>query len=120
MWVTKNPQDENVSLTNQTYEIHVVGDHPKDEARVATYPNIQRIIEKPRYIYPDQNHAENKRVKYIDHVYIQEVGYIQNVVVVVDTDRQPHEVVTWMVKSSTKQEKFEGGVIYDSSSSDNR
>jgi hypothetical protein len=33
-------------------------------------------------------------------------------VVVVDTDRIPYEVVTWTIKRSLNQEKLDGGIIY--------
>lgn len=75
---------------------------------------MKSVVQNPTFIYPDQNHEENKRVRYSRQVYIQDYGHIQNLIVVVDTDREPNEVATWMIKSSTKQEKITGGIIYES------
>lgn len=111
-WVTENPLGTPVGLTNETYESHIIGDHPDDKARELVNTYVKGVIEDPRFIYLDQNHDTNKRVRYIDYVSIEEYNKIQNLVVVVDTDREPNEVVTWTVKSSTRQEK--GGIIYDS------
>lgn len=116
IWVTENPQGTRVAIAEDTYKKHVIGDHQSDKSRELSYPLVKEIIENPSFIYYDQDHEENKRVRYTDQAYIQEFGHIQNVVIVVDTDRDPNEVATWMVKSNTKQEKINGGVLYDSRS----
>ncbi|OAK70106.1 hypothetical protein [Lederbergia galactosidilytica] len=114
MWVTKNPLGEEVAVANETYETHIIGDHPDDKARELVNLHVKGVIEEPRYIYYDQKHEENKRIRYIDYVSLEEYNKIQSLVVVVDTDREPNEIVTWSVKSNTRQEKINGGVIYDS------
>jgi hypothetical protein len=116
LWVTENPQGTKVAVAEETLKVHVLGDHPSDKSRELSYPLVKEVIENPKYIYGDQNYEKNKRVRYSDQVYIKEYGHIQNLVVVVDTDREPNEVATWMVKSNTKQEKINGGVMYDSRS----
>lgn len=45
---------------------------------------------------------------------IPELRHLLALVVVVDTDRDPQEVVTWMCKRSLKKEEITEGVIYDS------
>lgn len=112
IWVTENPLGKNVGVTNQTYNSHIIGDHPEDKAREFVNDQVKGVIEQPRYIYLDNKHEENQRVKYIDYVVIEEIGKIQSLIVVVDTDRTPNEIVTWSVRSDTKKET--GGVIYDS------
>ncbi|TCP22695.1 hypothetical protein EV207_13437 [Scopulibacillus darangshiensis] len=114
IWVTENSQGTKVALTQDTFEKHVIADHVNDKARELSYDYVRGTIEFPRFIYKDQNHYKNQRVRYTEQVYIEEYGHIQNMVIVVDTDREPNEVATWMVKSSLKQEKINGGMIYDS------
>ncbi len=114
MWVTKNPLGDDVAVADETYDSHIIGDHPDDHAREFVSTHVKGVIEEPRYIYYDQNHEENKRLKYIDYVNIEAYGKIQSLVVVVDTDRTPQEIVTWSVRSSTRQEKTSGGILYDS------
>lgn len=102
-----------VGLREDKQGIHAIDDHPEDISRTLSYPHVLGVVEQPRFIYYDSNYEQNKRVKYSDQIYMEQYGHLQNLVVVVDTDREPHEVVTWMVKSNTKQEKM-GVVIYDS------
>ncbi|MEW5321293.1 PBECR2 nuclease fold domain-containing protein [Geobacillus thermoleovorans] len=122
LWVTKNPLDTEVALTVETYESHIIGDHQNDLSRELVLPYVKGVIEQPRFIYCDKDYEKNKRVRYTDQVYLEQFGKIQNLVIIVDTDRYPNEIVTWMVKSNTKQEiiKGKGGLIYDSRAKDNK
>jgi hypothetical protein len=112
MWVTQNPLGTDVGVATETYESHIIGDHPDDKAREFVNDHVKGVIEQPRYIYLDNKHEENQRVKYIDYVALPEYGKIQSLIVVVDTDRTPNEIVTWSVRSETRKET--GGIIYDS------
>lgn len=112
VWVTKNPMGADVAVAQETYDSHIIGDHPDDRAREFVNEHVKGVIEQPRYIYLDSKHDENQRVKYIDYVALEEIGKIQSLIVVVDTDRSPNEIVTWSVRSDTKKET--GGILYDS------
>ena len=58
------------------------------------------------------NINENLRYRYIDLFVSEKYKHISAMVVVVDTDRIPYEVVTWTIKRSLNQEKLDGGIIY--------
>jgi hypothetical protein len=81
--------------------------------RESVFTNVIGIIQEPRYIYLDSNYEKNKRIKYIDYVILGDtIQKIKSLIVIVDTDRDPYEVVTWSVRNETKKET--GGIIYDS------
>lgn len=63
---------------------------------------------------PDSHYSDNQRVRYVDLSASESFGRIHALVVVVETDRDPQEVVTWIIKSNLRQELIPGGVIYDS------
>ena len=115
LWIVKTPIKSQVALTVETKEIHIEGDHFDDLVRMQAFDMLPEIIAQPRFIYMDQQHETNQRLHYCDLVDIPELGHLSNLVVVVDTDREPNEVATWMVKSNSKQEKTgEGRILYDS------
>lgn len=114
LWVTKNPLGTEVALTQETYETHILRGHPNDKARKIVYPQIKGIIEQPRFIYYDQQYEENLRHRYLDFIHIQEYGRIFSLVIIVDTDRSPNEIVTWHIESNKNRLKTNGVVIYDS------
>ena len=115
VWIVTTPIQSEVALTLATKEFHIEGEHCDDVVRMQAYDMLPEIIAQPRFIYQDQQHETNKRLHYCDLVVIPEVGHLSTLVVVVDTNREPNEVVTWMVKSNSKQEKTdEGRILYDS------
>jgi len=115
LWVVQSPINTDVGLRDDKRGIHAIDDHPEDTGRKLSYPFVPEVIKQPRFIYTD-NTKEN-RVRYIDYVFIPEYKSIHNLVVVVDTNSEPHEIVTWILKRDTRQEKIlEGGIIYDSRS----
>jgi len=115
-WVVHTPF-HTTALTSYTKEIHIEGKHKDDLARVRSYEKLRDVLQQPRFIYYDQTHRENGRIRYTDLVALPEYGHLQALVIIVDTDRDPNEVVTWMVKSNLSQEKIdEETIIYDSRS----
>ena len=115
VWIVKTPLQSEVALTQKTKEEHIEGKHSNDIVRMQTFDMLPGIISQPRFIYLDQDYETNKRLRYCDTVSVSEIGHLQTLVVIVDTDREPHEVATWMVKSNSKQEKTgEGRILYDS------
>lgn len=120
LWETKDPLDKKVQLIRETQTDHVINDHKTDLSRSLSYPYVKEIIENPRFIYKDVKHKEQGRIKYTDQVYIEDYGHLQNMVIVVDTDRDPYEVVTWGLKRHLKEEIIDtdGGIIYDSHHTD--
>lgn len=115
MWIVESPLGDQVALKRHTYESHIGIDHADDASRMIVYPYVKSIISDPRFIIRDVDYETNQRVKYIDLVADEALESLKSVVVVVETNRTPHEVVTWMAKSKLQQEKFKGGgIIYDS------
>lgn len=116
LWVVRSPISSAVGLKRETYVHHVKADHQEDKTRELAYPYVQPTIESPRFIYYDPSHQIHNAVRYVDLVYIPEMQHIQAFIVVVERDKEPHEVATWMVKTSLKQEIVREGIIYDSRS----
>ena len=119
-WEVTDPLGNVVVLKSTTYYQHIMDDNDKSETEIEnlTYVEeyVKNIIQNPRYIYKDVDYENNQRHRYIDLVGIPDFNHLQALVVVVDTDRTPHEVVTWTIKRNLKQERIleEGGIIYDS------
>lgn len=118
LWVVRNPLGTDVALKQSTYDTHIM-DESRDEKERANLELVAQaaksVITQPRFIYWEKNKYK-QRHRYIDLIAFEELLHIQSLVVVVDTDRSPHEIVTWMIKRSLKQEILKGGgIIYDSS-----
>jgi hypothetical protein len=60
--------------------------------------------------------AESRLIHYTDCVTIPGRGLrLKVVVVIVNPDRKPQEVVTWIPKKNASEEDLSGGVLYDAS-----
>lgn len=119
IWVVKNPLGTDVALKKSTYESHIQDETTRTEAGIKHLTLVADAVKStiiyPRFIYYDKDYDQNLRHRYIDLVAVEELLHIQALVVVVDTDRDPHEIVTWMIKRDLKKELLSGrGVIYDS------
>ncbi|WP_338826307.1 hypothetical protein MTBGP_11150 [Moorella thermoacetica] len=114
LWVVKSPISSAVALKRETYNLHVIADHCEDKTRALAYPYVRSVIETPRFIYLDPSHPTHDAVRYIDLIFLPEMQHIQALVVIVERDKEPNEVATWMVKTNLKQEMVQGGIIYDS------
>ncbi len=109
-WKVEDPQGRQVILKVTTYEEHVIGDHETRDAKVReeTEHNAKQTIISPNIIIED----DASRHLYYNAIVISENERPQKVKllkVVVDSDRNPNEVVTWL--SLRKGEKIEGGAI---------
>lgn len=117
-WLVKNPLGIDVCLKQETFDNHIIGDTKRSTKEtdnlVKEANHVKMTIEEPRAIYPDANFEENKRHRYIDFIFDPDLCHVQALVVVVDTDRDPNEVVTWTIKRKLSQELLKGGIIYDS------
>ncbi|PKM90324.1 MAG: hypothetical protein CVU87_02760 [Firmicutes bacterium HGW-Firmicutes-12] len=114
-WTTTSPITDNVVvLKESTFHKHLIDDHgEKERVYLEKVVNIVRdTISSPWYIYYDRNYEENKRLLYMDIISLEEMDHMQALVVCIETDRDPQEVVTWTIKRSLKQER--GKIIYDS------
>lgn len=107
-----------MALKETTYNSHILDEQTRTEAEVRhlqlVSEAVREVIIKPRFIYYDVNYEGNLRHKYIDLICLEELLHIQALVVVVDTDREPNEVVTWTIKRSLNKEIIRGGrLVYD-------
>ena len=119
IWSALDPLGNEVILKKDTYDYHICGEPKRSEEEVsnlrAVLGDTKKLIEKPRFIYKDINHIQNRRVRYLDTIYLEDLGAIRALVAVVDTDRTPYEVVTYMIKRDLKQENpTKDMIIYDS------
>lgn len=118
-WSVNSPLGNEVILKQSTFDNHIEGEEKRSEKEVANLQSVakdvKRIVEKPRFIYCDANYDENKRCRYLDTVFMETSSAIRSLVVIVDTDRTPNEVVTWTIKRDLKQENTtKDRILYDS------
>jgi hypothetical protein len=118
-WIVKNPIGNEVALSTETFDAHIVDDPDRTDTEVenliAVFDRVKEVVESPRYIYYDVNYDSNQRHRYMDVIDCEFIDHLTGLVCIVETDRNPHEIVTYMIKSNLKQEKIkERGVIYDS------
>ncbi|MBF8378475.1 hypothetical protein IW967_11480 [Alicyclobacillus mali] len=116
VWTATNPLGVEVALKRDTYEKHIIGEHSNDKMRQEAYPFVRDVISTPRFIYMDTSEPDKKRHRYIDIFPFPSLEKLYVLSVIVDADRTPNEVVTWIVKRSLNQEHTSGGIIYDSRS----
>ena len=119
IWNTNNPLGISVILKQSTYDEHISDEPKRTELEVenlqAVLQNVKGIIEHPRFIYCDKNFEGNSRQRYLDFVFMEDRSAIRSLVVIVDTDREPNEIVTWTIKRNLSQENpSKDEIIYDS------
>lgn len=116
-WVAKcNPMQKEIALKEDTYNIHMLGEDRTETEKInieKTVDLARKTVEKPRFIYYDKNNKERGRIRLINLVNHPDFSHLQAMVVVVDTDREPHEVVTYTIKRNLNQEDTSGGILYD-------
>ncbi|NLD95830.1 MAG: hypothetical protein GX635_01820 [Synergistaceae bacterium] len=118
-WKTRDPRGKTVVLKASTLNEHIIGDHDDADSggRIAASALVPLIAEAPRYIVKDLSPigSDRRREKYFDVRHIEATGKFSYVVLVVDTDREPYEVVTWMIQRRMTDIVPKEGVLYDSS-----
>ena len=110
-WVVSGPLGP-VALKQSTFDMHITDTTERSDAEISNLVLVidaaKGIVQIPRFIYYDE---DGIRHRYVDLISFPELNHLQGLVVVVDPDRDPHEVVTWMIKRDLKQER--GELIYD-------
>lgn len=98
---------------------HIIGDHSEADAegRKQALEAAPDVITTPRFIIKDvsSDGQERKREKYFDTRYHEQTGRFSYVVVIVDTDRDPYEVVTCTRQRTISDTLPKEGLLYDSS-----
>lgn len=95
-WKITDVQGREIILKETTYAEHILGDHAEEDARIreCMEPQIKRTLISPDIIIQD----EVGRNLYYNTVVIRYEGRaakIKILKVVVETDREPNEIVTW-------------------------
>ena len=111
-WQVKDPQNRQIILKQSTYKEHVDEDHaPQDAAfRKKVETQVKNTVVSPDFII-----ADNPRNLYYKLVGIpnEDVIKLKTMRVVVDTDRTPNEVVTWVPMSKSKDTFKAEAIIYE-------
>ena len=114
-WEVEDPKARKVILKQSTYEEHIDKDHTDEDAayRQNAEKQAKETIVNPQFIVRDEE--DNDRHVYYKIVtvpYGNDRKRLRNMKVVVDTDRTPHEVVTWIVQSKLKDTIREEWIDY--------
>ena len=110
-WQVVDPLGNEIYLTEENFQYHIIGMHEQGDARVraAIEPQARFAVKCPRFIIRDIQSPG--RVKYLSLTYIKDDAKvsIRTIAVVVDRD----EVVTWFARRTINEVLEEGDVIYD-------
>lgn len=111
-WQVEDPQSRQVVLKQITYESHVIEDHSDKDAvfRKNVEGQVKNVIVNPDFIV-----AEEPRNLYYKLVSIGAEEYIKLKImkVVVDADKEPNEIVTWIPMSKVKEKLKAEAIIYE-------
>lgn len=112
-WEVTNPLGERVVLKQSTYEKHIVNDHsPRDAMyRQKIELQAQKAIINPQLIIAKEQRHEYHKIVRVPHT--DNVDKIKHINVIVDADRTPNEVVTFIVSSSLRGTVEAGAIIYE-------
>lgn len=113
-WEVTDPFGRDIVLKQATYDDHVIGDHLSEDAkfRTKTESDAKKVLETPRYIVEDTEHAD--RMRYIDIVPVTNGKgiYLRLLMVVTDGSVIPNEVITWTPMKKIRIFEREG-IYYD-------
>lgn len=104
-WKVKNPLGQEIILKESTYQEHIDKDHQYEDSEYRKHAEEQAkiTIEKPQMIIrneDDQNRDMYYRIVTME--YEKEQKKLKNMKVIVETDREPNEIVTWILQSKLK------------------
>lgn len=111
-WQVKDPQNRIVVLKKSTYEKHIGEDHsPKDAMfRKEMEEQAKYTITSPGLII--ERNLRHLYYKIVSISYGDDVK-IKPMKVIVDADREPNEVVTWLAMTKMKDTAEAGEIIYE-------
>jgi hypothetical protein len=116
VWTANDPRGNTVILRQDTLDVHILSESKTDKdifQRRSIVADAKKVVENPRYITQDKDYNINKRENYTDFLSIEGRSGITCLSVVVETDRNPREVVTIIPK---RKIGGEGNIVYDSNS----
>ena len=116
-WKVTDPLGNEVILKESTFSEHILGDHQMTDAEYRKMAEIQAkaIIQNPQLIIEDKE-DKNRHIFYkiILMPFDDSKKKLTALKVVVDTDRTPHAVATWVIQSKLKYKLMEEWIIYAS------
>lgn len=114
-WTVTNPFDHEVILKEDTLNYHIAGDHSESDAakRKEAENQVKDVVRQPHFIVKDS--SRDNRYKYMDLIPVpfNDEIKIRYVTVIIDTEKSPHEVVTWIPQSKLKDTAKNEEVVYD-------
>ncbi|MBR1730510.1 MAG: hypothetical protein IJ728_13415 [Selenomonadaceae bacterium] len=113
-WEITDPKGRRIILKQSTYEEHICKDHLLEDAeyRKSAESQAKETIKNPQLIVVDKE--DNDRLIYYKIIRIPygERKRLKNMKVIVDSDRKPYEVVTWIIQSKLKDTIMEEWIEY--------
>ena len=113
-WSVTDPLGNKIVLKDKTFEKHIKDDHALKDAvnRAAIEEQVKYTLTSPRFIVKTPLEG---RVKYLDLVAVPEdnIIKIKTLAIVVENNKCPFEVVTWMPRRSINEGFKKGEEIYD-------
>ncbi len=115
-WEAIDPQGRRVILKQSTFDEHIRQAHEPDDAliRIKNEEHAKRAVAYPHVVLRDPTDHDR-------HIYYRiilanngtDLKKIRNMRVIVYTDREPNEVVTWIVERKLKGEAKKEWIVYD-------
>ena len=116
-WKVTDPLGNEVILKESTYQEHIKKDHLFSDAEYRQKAEIlaREIIKNPQLLIVNKEKL-NRHVYYKIVTVPCENGResLKILKIVADTDRNPHEIVTWMLQSKLKDTIKKEWIIYAS------
>lgn len=123
-WSRQDPLGNTVVLKTSTLNDHIIGDHTDADVKIRMYAvsEAPEVVENPSLIFKDSSTVggDRNREKYMDLRYVAETESSMAIVVIVDTDRDPREVVSCTAQHKLPKNIPKEGVRYDRSKSRKR
>lgn len=111
-WSITDPLGNKIVLRTSTFHEHILGDHANEDAkmRIKLEPHAFETLVRPSAIVKDREN-NSRRIYYsvVALQYEEPEWHFKILKVVVETDRTPNEVVTWMVVR--RGDKIKDGVM---------
>lgn len=113
-WKETDPQGRTVILKQSTYEKHIIADHEQKDAsfRRKIEFQVRKTITNPQLIVAKKQRHEYHKIARIP--YEEDKEKLKHINVIVDADRDPNEVVTFIASSSVRGTLETGSIIYES------
>ena len=113
-WSITDPLGSEIILKESTFQEHIDRDHKYSDAerRKSTEFQVQSALVNPHLIFTNKK-IKNRNIycKLIPAKHIE--GYrLKFLKIVVDTDRIPNEIVTWVAQSKVKEVIMKEWIIY--------